>query len=115
MQPKDGANGIELPGRLSFSLSSFYFIPSRSSAPQPPCSRSQPSVHPAFPLSLETRKKLLVSSNSNRQQQPANLRVQSRVVGGRKKAEETAFSKSVLPIVLFLNQTDMMMMTMTTE
>lgn len=34
---------------------------------------------------------------------------------GKKKAEETAFSESVLPIVLFLNQTDMMMMTMTTE
>lgn len=122
MQPKDGANGIKLPGRLSLNLSLLF----TSSLPevQPPKPRLPllplaalclPSV---TPLAGDAQK-TLVPSDSNRHQQPADLRVKSRVVGGGGGegvggregvkpglAEETTFSDTVFPIVPFLNQMD---------
>lgn len=61
MQPKDGANGIKLPGRLSLNLSfSLLPFPKFSPAnPGCPCSPSQPCVYPALLRSLETRKRRL--------------------------------------------------------
>lgn len=48
MQPKDGANGIKLPGRLSLNLSLFFlYFPSRSSAPQTHPARA-PARSPGF-------------------------------------------------------------------
>lgn len=96
----------------SLSISLFFFT---SFPPEvQPCTPRLPvlplaalSLPSATPLAGDTQKKF-VPNNSNRQPQPANLRVKSRMVGGCKKeeAEETAFSDSVFPIVLVLNQTD---------
>lgn len=118
MQPKDGANGIKLPGRLSLNLSllftSFYpeVQPCKPRLPVLPLAAlSLPSV---TPLVGDTQK-TFVSSNSNRQPQPANLRVKSRMVGGVKKGKlgrQRSVTACSLSCWFYIKRTGLMMMTM---
>lgn len=85
MQPKDGANGIKLPGRLSLNLSLLF----TSSLPEVQPRKPRLPLLPLAALCLPSvtplagdAQKTLVPSDSNRHQQPAYLRVKSRVVGG---------------------------------